>query len=78
MAGCLYGRDAAEAERKLGARNRTAAELHERGLAAGTSEEIAGQLAAWAAAGVQRIMLQWLDLDDLDGLEALAAAVLKN
>jgi hypothetical protein len=29
-----------------------------------------------AEAGVQRIMLQWLDLDDLDGLEALAKAVL--
>jgi hypothetical protein len=27
-------------------------------------------------AGLQRIMLQWLDLDDLDGLEALAKAVL--
>jgi len=29
-----------------------------------------------AEAGVQRIMLQWLDLDDLDGLEALARGVL--
>jgi hypothetical protein len=25
---------------------------------------------------VGRIMLQWLDLDDLDGLEALASAIL--
>ena len=34
------------------------------------------QLGRLAEAGVQRIMLQWLDLDDLDGLEALARGVL--
>jgi alkanesulfonate monooxygenase SsuD/methylene tetrahydromethanopterin reductase-like flavin-dependent oxidoreductase (luciferase family) len=45
-------------------------------VAVGDGAEIADQLAAWAAAGVQRIMLQWLDLDDLDGLAALARAVL--
>jgi hypothetical protein len=27
-------------------------------------------------AGLQRVLLQWLDLDDLAGLEALAKAVL--
>jgi hypothetical protein len=26
--------------------------------------------------GVQRVMLQWLETDDLDGLEALAGTVL--
>jgi len=75
MAGCLFGRDTAEVERKLAGRNRTAAEMHERGVAVGTGEQIAAQLDAWAAAGVQRIMLQWLDLDDLEGLEALAGVV---
>ena len=63
--------------RKLALRNRTAAEIHERGVAVGTGPEIAAQLETWAAGGVQRIMLQWLDLDDLAGLEALAVAVLK-
>lgn len=77
MAGCIFGRDTAELERKLAARNRTAAEMHERGLAAGSGTQIADQLGAWAEAGVQRIMLQWLDLDDIYGLEALAAAVVK-
>ncbi len=76
MAGCYFGRDAAEVERKLAGRNRTAADMHERGVAAGTAGQITDQLGAWAEAGVQRIMLQWLDLDDIDGLEALAAAVL--
>jgi F420-dependent oxidoreductase-like protein len=78
MAGCIFGRDTTEVERKLASRNRTAAEIRERGVAVRTGEEIAAQLDKWAAAGVQRIMLQWLELDILDGLEALAAAVLKN
>ncbi len=78
MIGCLFGRDATEVERKLAARHRTAAEMVERGVAAGTGEEIAAQLAAWAAAGVQRVMLQWLDLDDLDGLAALAGKIIRN
>jgi hypothetical protein len=34
------------------------------------------QLGAWSAAGVERIMLQWMDLDDLAGLEAFATQVL--
>ena len=33
------------------------------------------QLHELAEVGVQRVMLQWLDLDDLDGLEAMATAV---
>lgn len=78
MAGCIFGRDTAELTRKLAGRNRTAAELHERGMAAGTGGQIRDQLGAWADAGVQRIMLQWLDLDDIDGLVALAAAVLNG
>lgn len=78
MAGCILGRDAADLERKLAGRNRTAAELHERGMAVGTGGQIREQLDAWAEAGVQRIMLQWLDLDDLDGLETLATDVLNG
>jgi hypothetical protein len=45
-------------------------------MAIGTGNEIVTQLGQWAEAGVQRIMLQWLDLDDLDRLEAMAQAVL--
>lgn len=78
MAGCIFGRDEAELNRKLAGRNRTAAEMHARGVAAGTGAQIREQLGAWTEAGVRRIMLQWLDLDDLDGLEALAAAVLRD
>jgi hypothetical protein len=34
------------------------------------------QLAALEEAGVQRVMLQWLSLDDLESLEALAKGIL--
>jgi F420-dependent oxidoreductase-like protein len=42
----------------------------------GTPELVAAQIAEYSAAGVEEVMLQWLDLDDLDGLRAFAASVL--
>jgi hypothetical protein len=50
--------------------------LKQRGIVAGSRDAVLGQLKELEQAGLQRIMLQWLDLDDLDGLEALAKAVL--
>lgn len=38
----------------------------------GQPEQVRKQLAAYAAAGVSEILLQWLDLDDIDGLRAFA------
>ncbi len=38
----------------------------------GTPDRVADQLTAWRAAGVQRVMLQYYDLDDMDGLALLA------
>ena len=52
------------------------AELRARGLVLGTPDDIVQQLGVLAEAGVQRVMLQWLDLDDLDGLEVLARDVM--
>ena len=75
MTRCIFGRDTAELLDKL-AKDEAAAELRQLGLVVGTGNEIVDQLGRWSEAGVQRIMLQWLDLDDLDGLEALAHAVL--
>lgn len=78
MTGTLFGRDEVEVAAKLKARNRTARDLRNIGVAVGTGSAIVDQLSQWEDAGVQRIMLQWLDLDDLDGLEALAGAVLPH
>ncbi len=77
MTGVVFGRDRAELDRKAAARGSTVAELRRRGMVAGTPAEVVDQLEQFAQAGVQRIMLQWLDLDDLAGLEALARAVLR-
>jgi F420-dependent oxidoreductase-like protein len=76
MTGLVFGRDQAEVERKL--RGRSATELMERGLIVGTPAQVNSQLEHLAEAGVQRVMLQWLDLDDQEGLEALAHTVLRQ
>ena len=52
----------------------TIADLRGRGLIVGVGDEIQPQLVELDQAGVQRVMLQWMDLDDLDGLEALRQA----
>ncbi len=52
------------------------ADLRGRGLVLGPPQAIVDQLGGLAEAGVQRVMLQWLDLDDLDGLEVLAQDVM--
>ncbi len=54
----------------------TPAELRQHGLVLGSPDEIVDQLGQWAESGVQRIMLQWLDLDDMDGLETLGTKIL--
>ena len=42
----------------------------------GTPSQIVDILGRYEQAGLQRVMLQWLDLDDFDGLELLARDVL--
>lgn len=76
MTGLLFGRDQSDLNRQLQERDRTAEQLRERGVVVGTGDAIVAQLGALGDVGVGRVMLQWLDLDDLEGLAALAAAVL--
>jgi F420-dependent oxidoreductase-like protein len=74
MTNVLFGRDDNEVARKVG--NRDKEELRKRGILIGTKNALQDQLAELEEAGVQRALLQWLDLDDIDGLEAFANAVL--
>jgi F420-dependent oxidoreductase-like protein len=78
MVGLLYSSDKTEIEtiarEEFG--GRTPDQLRERGMLVGDGPAIVEQLAAFAEAGVQRIMIQWLALDDMDGLESLAKAIL--
>ena len=69
-----FGRDEAEVEAVLGDDDRD--ELRDQGILVGTGEEIASQLRALGEAGADRVMLQWLDLADLERLEAMGEALL--
>ncbi len=68
--------DEAALAQKFAVSRLTMDELRARGLVLGTPGHIVAQLGQLAEAGVQRVMLQWLDLDDVGGLEVLARDVL--
>ena len=79
MVGCIFGADETQLGERIADRTkgeRSAADLRKRGVIVGTPDEIAEQLNHLSQAGVQRVMLQWIDLDDIEGLEIIAQKVL--
>lgn len=76
MTGCVFASSDSELQQKLETRGRTLEDLHQRGIVAGTPGMVTEQFQKLESAGLERIMLQWLALDDLAGLEELAKAVL--
>ena len=84
MGGIVIGRDAHEVVEKgrwmqsfLSALSGVAPtsapdELRRRNWLVGTPDQVATQLDAWSEVGVERVMLQWYNLDDLEGLDQLA------
>lgn len=76
MTGCVFGKNDAALGEKIAARRQTFAQLRERGIIVGNASQVTEQLGQLAQAGLQRVMLQWLDLYDIDGLEALSHKVL--
>ncbi len=79
MTNCCYGEDESEVLQKISARiyaRLTLDQFRQRGAMVGTASQLVEQLGKWGEAGIQRVMLQWLDLDDLDGLESIASKVL--
>lgn len=72
----IFGRTSAELASKLAATPFTAEDWRTRGALVGEASQLSEQLAALAAAGCQQVMLQWIDQDDIAGLEALAKDVL--
>ncbi len=79
MTGVVFAATPAALERKVAQRGRgvrSAAELRRQGLVVGEPQEARRQLADLEAAGVQWVMLQWLDMDDLEDLQAMAQALL--
>lgn len=76
MTGCVFGKDESALQEKIAARKRSFDELRGRGIVVGSAAQVREQLHELEEAGLQRVMLQWLDLDDLAGLESLAKATL--
>lgn len=72
MLGCIFGRTAEKVTEKLTASGRTLEEWRELGAVVGNGGQVREQLQEVEQAGIQRVMLQWLDLDDLEGLSDLA------
>ena len=79
MVGCIFGKDENQLQDRVTQRTGgklTIDELISQGKIVGTPTMMVDQLSQLAEAGVQRVMLQWIDLDDLEGLEAIAKHVL--
>ncbi|MGF1617647.1 MAG: hypothetical protein ACFCU2_07535, partial [Acidimicrobiia bacterium] len=85
MGPVLVGRTNGEYQERLAAaaasRGITSDELEKRwteaGLVVGTAERAAERIAAFEEAGVERICVQWIDLDDLDGMKQTFEALLQ-
>jgi len=78
MTNLVFARDQAGLEARLRERGRSVEDLQAGGIVVGTGDGVVEQLKQLAEVGVQTTMLQWIDLDDLDGLAALAEAVLPH
>ncbi len=73
MTRVVFGRTEAEVDRKLDGVLR--GEL-DNAVIAGTADEVVERLGKLSESGVQRVMLQWLEVDDVDGLGAMSGSVL--
>ncbi len=79
MTTCVFGSTEQEADKKASQWGVSSAEeLRQNHVFAGTADQIVDLLGEYSEAGCQRVMLQWLDLDDLDGIQALAEGVLNK
>jgi F420-dependent oxidoreductase-like protein len=76
MTQVVYGKDDAALTARLNGRN--AADLLARGLIVGTASAVIDQIGTWAEAGIERFMLQWLDLDDMVSAEHMAQHILPH
>ena len=76
MIGLAFGVDDAEAAAKLSARGADPDAFRRRGGIFGTAADVIEGLQKFAAAGLERAVLQWLEWDDMAGLERLANEVL--
>jgi F420-dependent oxidoreductase-like protein len=74
MTQVVFGVDEAAVQKRLNGRD--ADKLISEGIIVGTASAVVDQIGRFVEAGVERFMLQWLDQDDIDGLEQMARDVL--
>lgn len=74
MTRVVFGRTSADVERKLD--GRSADDLRSQGAIVGDASEVTESLHKLDEAGVQRVMLQWLETGDVEGMETMAGSVL--
>jgi alkanesulfonate monooxygenase SsuD/methylene tetrahydromethanopterin reductase-like flavin-dependent oxidoreductase (luciferase family) len=74
----FYRQDQKRLNEELAAMKLTKAEMIARGIFVGSTQEITDQIGAWAERGVERIMLQWLDLDDVESMAHLGESILPH
>jgi len=74
MTRVIFGKDEDQVTERLA--GESADELRAKGQIVGTAKQIPAQLRELEAAGVQGVMLQWVDdLDDIEGIAAIGQAV---
>ena len=78
MTRIIFGQDQRALDRKIKDEGHPREKMLQAGFIIGTPTEVVDQLGALSEAGVERVMLQWMDLDDLDGLQRLATSVLSS
>lgn len=76
MTRIVFGQDQRELNKRIQDEGHSLEEMRQAGFIVGTPAEVIDQLGLLAEAGVERVMLQWLDLDDINGLERLAKALI--
>lgn len=76
MKGLVFGIDQAEFENQLN--GKTASDFLERGLLAGTPNQIVDQLGQLKEIGVQKVMLQWSDYENILNLENFSNSILPH
>ncbi len=79
MLGCVFAQERGTLIAMLNARRAGLEDLEAwraKGYLVGNAEEIREQLKDYQSAGLQGVMIQWLDLDDLASLESLAKGII--
>jgi hypothetical protein len=74
MTNLTYGKSESDLIKKLNGKDQ--AELKRKGIITGTTSQVIDQLHQYKELGLAEIMLQWIDLEDMDGLIHFAGNVL--